>query len=380
MPKENQAKKKADLLDALKAMRKHQKMRAEAAKKSKARALKNMKARKKRDQENETKLNRQRFIDNYVRKAKADVMSMKIVNPLAGAVKKANLEVKASRSQHEKDVKATSKAAYAAAHVAAGNTGGQKAHRGKKTGGNENGQRVADLKLTQQTTLAHMSKMEAIDAESVLNKQRRLFTSLQSKLKRHREKLAKKAIQKAKLKAPMVWNDTVKKIKAEVKAGKRPHPTAPKKKKPTKAPKGKLTAAAKPSPKPAPKPAKKVAAKKAAKKKVAKKAPSAPKPAPKKMTVSKQPTSPKKKKVVMKKATTLEAKLQQQKQLVKTAAKKQLKPSSTSTKSKYKARKTTNKAKASISKTSGVIAKAMRSVARAKEGVKKAGVHLKLPK
>merc|ERR1712196_274675 len=381
--KEMRNKKKEALQASLKALAAHEKLRREAARKAAVRAKAALKARHLSSAANETRLNRQRFIKNYVRKAKADVMSMKIVNPLAGSVKKAARELNARRSAHEKDQKQATKDAYAAAHAAGGgaknahaphdahNLSIQKTKKGKKkakAAQGANNLRKADLTLSQQIALTHVSKMEVIDAESTYNKQKRLYSALQTKLRRHRKKLADKAVKKAKLEAPKVWADDVRKMKANAKRGgntpqqpARPHPVQSKpvvqkpvaKKKRTET--EKMWLASQKKPVAAPKVAKPVAAPKVAK--------------PVKMAAKKPASN-----------QALKDKHKLQKKTVNAAMKKAMKPSKEKAGSKYKARKTTNKAKKSVVKTVGIIARAMRDVDKAKNAVSKAGASAQLAK
>merc|ERR1711924_400494 len=120
--------------------------------------------------------------------AKATIMKMKIVNPVAGAVARAERTVKSAKRAHQYDVKQASTAARNAALVADGHAVGSAA--GSAT---MSPQRQADLKLQQEIVMSHMSKTEVMDAQNQLNKQRRLYTSLQAKLKGKRKALAKKA-------------------------------------------------------------------------------------------------------------------------------------------------------------------------------------------
>merc|ERR1711934_165906 len=208
---------------------------------------------------------------------------------------------------------------------------------------------------------------EVLDAESTYNKQKRLYSALQTKLKRHRKKLADKAVKKAKLEAPKVWADDVRKMKANAKRGgntpqqpARPHPVQSKpvvqkpvaKKKRTETEKMWLASQKKPV---APKVAKPVVAPKVAK--------------PVKMAVKKPASN-----------QALKDKHKLQKKTVNAAMKKAMKPSKEKAGSKYKARKTTNKAKKSVVKTVGIIARAMRDVDKAKNAVSKAGASAQLAK
>merc|ERR1711934_358490 len=199
---------------------------------------------------------------------------------------------------------------------------------------------------------------EVLDAESTYNKQKRLYSALQTKLKRHRKKLADKAVKKAKLEAPKVWADDVRKVKANAKRGgntpqqpARPHPVQ----------------------------SKPVVQKPVAKKKrtetekmwlASQKKPVAPKIAKPVKMAAKKPAS----------NQALKDKHKLQKKTVNAAMKKAMKPSKEKAGSKYKARKTTNKAKKSVVKTVGIIARAMRDVDKAKNAVSKAGASAQLAK
>merc|ERR1711871_325232 len=111
---------------------------------------------------------------NYVKKAKADVEKMKIVNPVEGAIKEAKKHVQLAKIEHDKDVVKAHKAADAAA-VAATKYDGTADGTGPKAAAAASALKKADLHFHQMIALAHLSKMEVLDAESDLRKHQRTF-------------------------------------------------------------------------------------------------------------------------------------------------------------------------------------------------------------
>merc|ERR1712146_186801 len=110
--------------------------------------------------EDETRLNEARFVMNYVKKAKADVMKMKIVNPVAGAIEHAKRHIEMAEIEHQKDVAHAQKAAHAAA-VAASKFDIVEANQNitnPTATAAGSALRMADIKFHQALALAHLSK------------------------------------------------------------------------------------------------------------------------------------------------------------------------------------------------------------------------------
>merc|ERR1711924_149096 len=201
-----------------------EKLHAAAAKKAKEAAAKRLAAQKKRDLDRETQLNKARFITSYIRDEAQKARKMKIVNPIAGSLVKAKKEMKALKARHAADVRAVQLATAFSAEEAEKN-GGQKTADGTAADAKL---RAADLNVTQSMALSHLSKHEFLDAEAYFHKQKRIYASLQAKLKAKRAGIVKKVIKKAKVKAPKVWDARVKQIKLQLKHRASAHKKAPK--------------------------------------------------------------------------------------------------------------------------------------------------------
>jgi len=219
--KETQTKKKLSLIESLKALESSEEARAEEAKAEDERALVKLKSQKQADLEDETRLNEARYVMNYVKKQKADIMKMKLVNPVAGAIEKAKRDIEMADIEHEKDKAEASKAAHAAA-VAAMKFHAVKFREGVNTtnsSGSASGSalRLADLRFHQEVAVAHLSQMELLDAQGNLRKQERTFNNIEARLQDKQKKMMIAAEAKAKEEGPKMWAEKLSEMKEKVK-------------------------------------------------------------------------------------------------------------------------------------------------------------------
>merc|ERR1712100_326227 len=103
--------KKLQLNKALNNLKATQKAHAENAKAAEEAAKKALAASRKRDAEDQARLNEARFIMEFVKTARAKAEAMKIVNPVKGAIAAAKKEIKAAQVRNQKDVITAQKAA-----------------------------------------------------------------------------------------------------------------------------------------------------------------------------------------------------------------------------------------------------------------------------
>jgi len=213
--KESQTKKKMALVESLKALEKSEEARATEAKVEEVNADKTLKKRKDQDLKDETRLNEARFVANYVKKAKADVMNMKIVNPVAETIKKAKLEVEQAQIEHMKDIATSHDAARKSAQAASAFdlSADMSPNATEKA---SMALRLADVRFQQEVSMAHLSKVEIYDASSALTKNEQLYNALQGRMEAKRKKLAKLAEAKAKEEAPKKWDEKLKEMKQKV--------------------------------------------------------------------------------------------------------------------------------------------------------------------
>jgi len=204
----------------LKALEQSEEARAQEAKEEDKRALQNLKSQKKADLQDETRLNEARFVMNFVKKAKADVMKMKIINPVAGAIEHAKREIEMAEIEHQKDVAHAGTAAHAAAVAATKFDAAAKiaVNGTMKPTAAGSALRMADIQFHQALALAHLSKMEVLDAQGDLRKHQRTFDDLQARMQDKQKKLVIAAEAKAKEEAPKIWTDKLKEMKEKVKA------------------------------------------------------------------------------------------------------------------------------------------------------------------
>jgi len=215
--KEAQTKKKLALVEALKGLEKSEEARQGEAEKAEKEAEKSLAGRKKTDLEDETRFNKARYITNFVKKAKADVMKMKIVNPVQGAIDKAKKSVKDAQAEHEKDVRTAQKAAGTAAQASAKyDVAVDVSTNNKATKKAAAALRTADLKFHQETAVAHLSKQEVNDAVEDLEKHEMTFNALQSRLVAKRATLTREAQKKAMEEAPQRWKQKLSEMKQQL--------------------------------------------------------------------------------------------------------------------------------------------------------------------
>lgn len=191
--KENAHKKKLKLSQALETLQRSKEIHDQDAKAAEDIARAALNKVKKVNAADEARLMEAKFLLEYVKKAKAQANNIKIINPVAGAIKKSHEEYEAALERNQRDVSMAQRAMGLSQKLA------------KDSRVSPAALRKADLEFQKMTALAHLSHMEVLDARGREEHHHRVYMALQIRLENKKKDLVRAAVKKAEKEGLVVW-------------------------------------------------------------------------------------------------------------------------------------------------------------------------------